>query len=594
MKDLNKILAISIIVFAIAFATAATMQKQSFLNARVLEDDYFSSSEYYQNIIYDDDDNYDWELSSSAYIATGVACCFPSGCDIGYADECEKAGYAVFDDLASCVVSNCGDVNTCSPECDSDNCSTCSNGYCVSDCNPWTEECDGNGECVEKETCISAIPSDAGDACTRCVNAVCDHDGSHEEAAEECEEICNADSNPDPQPVPEPQPDPNPDTNPNGDPTIPPDEYPIDPDNEIYPDEYPDTNVNFIRRGGPNTVIPDPVPPYPNPRPHPAPDPEPQPEPEPKPDPNICDPACEPNDCEECFEGRCYTWCDEYFCGDCNEYGVCTYSCEPGRDDYPNPHPPMPSPVPDPDPRPDTDPFPRAYESSMNSQYMMQDDVEDEDEDESEYEYEEEESRGFLDWANDLFGNDDDEEDDDDYDDDDEDDQDYWQDYSDMYPDVPEDQIEAIVELNEMGVITGDDDTGDLRPNDPVNRIESIVMFNRAFDIEMYDDPPPLPFSDTEDDSWYHRYLDAAIYEGIVNPNNSEFRPGDTLNLAETLKLVTVSSGYAFQSQEANAQNWYDPYVDMGIRLGISDRGEDVSREVTRGEFAEMLSVILD
>ena len=41
--------------FAIAFATAATMQKQSFLNARVLEDDYFSSSEYYQNIIYDDD-----------------------------------------------------------------------------------------------------------------------------------------------------------------------------------------------------------------------------------------------------------------------------------------------------------------------------------------------------------------------------------------------------------------------------------------------------------------------------------------------------------------------------------------------------------
>ncbi|MBT3835464.1 hypothetical protein HOF56_04445, partial [Candidatus Peribacteria bacterium] len=441
-----------------------------------------------------------------------------------------RSGY--IDCEFGCSDGACNSGSTCNPSCNANECEECRNGECISKCN--SHEFCSNGNCIEK-TCTD---SDGMDAFTKGTVTLNYNFGGSNSFTDFCSEnngitslgeyVCSG----------------------------------VIPAVRGINCELGCRDGACVHDSGPQPQ-PDPVPEPPQPDPIPEP---------PQPDPNVCDPACNPDDCEECFKGQCYTWCEPYFCGVCDGRGGCTYSCEPGRDDYPNPHPPTPSPQPDPHPSPDADPFAsRLPEEEF-------------------YDYEEDESRGFLEWATDIFNHDDD----DGYDED----QiilDDWQDYyENEYPEISEDQVAAIVELNEMGVITGDGDTGDLRPADPVNRIESIVMFNRAFDIETDEDPEPLPFGDTEDNSWYHGYLDAAIDEGMVNPNNPDFRPSDTLNLAETLKLLTVSSGYAFQSQETNADNWYDPYVDIGISLGITDPGDDVSEEVTRGEFAEMLSVILD
>jgi hypothetical protein len=147
------------------------------------------------------------------------------------------------------------------------------------------------------------------------------------------------------------------------------------------------------------------------------------------------------------------------------------------------------------------------------------------------------------------------------------------------FPDVPisSKYSEAITELRKMGVLHGNPD-GTFRPEVDVNRAEFSKMlvgladkagkkFGEITDKELVDE-----FSDLKDD-WYLSYI-GKLKEGVLtlDKDGNEyfkgivhgypdglFHPGDTINMAEMLKMIIQT--FAEAAPREKGDEWYEQYL---------------------------------
>jgi len=170
--------------------------------------------------------------------------------------------------------------------------------------------------------------------------------------------------------------------------------------------------------------------------------------------------------------------------------------------------------------------------------------------------------------------------------------------FTDVSPTNP--NYEAINNLKFNGVISGYPD-GTFKPDQPVNRVEVLKMIFEGLDIT---EPTTLitpSFADIDLNSWYGQYLKkAATLQMIEGYADGTFKPAQTVNLVENLKLILEASKVELPTtisqdtfNDTPKDQWYAKYVQYAKDTNIieADSSGNVypAKGMTRGDFAETL-----
>lgn len=169
------------------------------------------------------------------------------------------------------------------------------------------------------------------------------------------------------------------------------------------------------------------------------------------------------------------------------------------------------------------------------------------------------------------------------------------------FPDVPanHENYAAIEHLKSKGVINGYAD-GNFGPDNPVNRAEATKIITKAFNVKSDGDYEIL-FPDVLNTAWYFPYVMGAHKASLINGyDDGKFRPVNTVNLAESMKILLLAgnaevpvevSGEVFN--DVPSDTWYLSYIAYGKDKNIlmaDDEGDIVpAQDMTRGKFAEIV-----
>lgn len=149
-------------------------------------------------------------------------------------------------------------------------------------------------------------------------------------------------------------------------------------------------------------------------------------------------------------------------------------------------------------------------------------------------------------------------------------------------------------ELYRRGVIGGFPD-GEFKANLPVNRAEAAKFLLLARYGEVEDVPNNGQFKDVLNNQWYTKYVMTAANKGIINGHpDGTFRPADTVNTAEFLKMLVLTfdielSTAPYSWRDVPADAWYTKYVKIAEDFVLyPNRGLDLqpNSPLTRGDVA--------
>ena len=172
------------------------------------------------------------------------------------------------------------------------------------------------------------------------------------------------------------------------------------------------------------------------------------------------------------------------------------------------------------------------------------------------------------------------------------------------FPDVPEDHenYEAIEFLKAREYINGYSDLT-FQPDKGIARAEAVKIIVSALEVP-HDGDYIVLFGDVPSGEWFFPYVMGAKKAGIVKgDDNGLFRPGDPINLAESLKIVSEALDVEIPDvvdepgmkvfADVPASSWFAGYAtyakDKNIVL-MDDYGEvHASDPMTRGAFAEIM-----
>ena len=136
-----------------------------------------------------------------------------------------------------------------------------------------------------------------------------------------------------------------------------------------------------------------------------------------------------------------------------------------------------------------------------------------------------------------------------------------------------------------------------------VNRAEAAkFLMTAVLTGELPDLSSETSFSDVASNQWFTNYVALAARFGVINGNpDNTFRPANTINTAEFLKMLTIAfnleSGQAFPYADVPADAWFSPYAGTAYAYRLfADRGEQLEpgRLLTRGEVALAIASILE
>ncbi|MBU1992562.1 septal ring lytic transglycosylase RlpA family protein [Patescibacteria group bacterium] len=157
----------------------------------------------------------------------------------------------------------------------------------------------------------------------------------------------------------------------------------------------------------------------------------------------------------------------------------------------------------------------------------------------------------------------------------------------------------AIEWLRNNNVVSGYLD-GSFKPEKEVNRAEALKMVFRCLEIETDLEGEVESFPDVPEESWFSEYVKKAQEMGIVSGyEDGYFRPENTVNLAETLKITFETFGTYPETVEENPFNdvpmdsWFAPYVQAAkekTALWINlDGNIHPENHLTRGDIADLI-----
>lgn len=149
---------------------------------------------------------------------------------------------------------------------------------------------------------------------------------------------------------------------------------------------------------------------------------------------------------------------------------------------------------------------------------------------------------------------------------------------------------EAAEFLQARGVLQGYPD-GNFHPKDGINRAEFLKIVFRG---RSSNDPVGGGcFSDVPEDAWFAPYVCAAARRNIVKgyPDGT-FKPDQTVNTAEAIKMIFLA--YGKEIQEREGENWYEPYAAAIDRLGVLSRSSYIPWDtLTRERAADLIARFL-
>jgi rare lipoprotein A len=175
--------------------------------------------------------------------------------------------------------------------------------------------------------------------------------------------------------------------------------------------------------------------------------------------------------------------------------------------------------------------------------------------------------------------------------------------------DVPETHryAKSIQQLSEDGIIQGFP-VGTFLPDRTINRVETLKIIIESFgapnesrgetDFEMPD------FEDVDADAWYYEYIEAAVEQNIVKGyDDNTFKPGNTINLAEALKMIVEAVDTDDQihgttveidpSLDVTTEQWFAKYFQYGLNESMVyiDAYDNLNpaTEVTRGQLTDLI-----
>lgn len=169
------------------------------------------------------------------------------------------------------------------------------------------------------------------------------------------------------------------------------------------------------------------------------------------------------------------------------------------------------------------------------------------------------------------------------------------------FPDVPADHAnyKAIEFLDDQSIINGYPD-GTFGPDNLVNRAEALKMIVEAFKVA-HGDSYSAEFPDVKAGTWFFDYVMGARTAEIVNgyPDGT-FKPGDTVNMAESLKMMVLASDRVLPEEmgelffsDVQLDYWYAPYLYYARNYNMvfsDDYGAvHADQAMTRAAFAELL-----
>lgn len=172
-----------------------------------------------------------------------------------------------------------------------------------------------------------------------------------------------------------------------------------------------------------------------------------------------------------------------------------------------------------------------------------------------------------------------------------------------VFTDVASDHkyYEAIGYLQENGIVEGYED-GSYRPDQRVNRAEALKIILLGSDVLVPEIAEQEIFPDVPHGTWYGKFAAKAKNLSIVSGDGDTgmFRPGDTVNLAEILKILLKTNNiepitemdrrpYADVPTEA----WFAPYFAYADSMTLLEEDEDYNvfpaTPVTRGLMAQLM-----
>lgn len=157
------------------------------------------------------------------------------------------------------------------------------------------------------------------------------------------------------------------------------------------------------------------------------------------------------------------------------------------------------------------------------------------------------------------------------------------------FPDMEESWYgykEAVAVLRDRAVIGGYPD-GNFRPHDTVNRAEflKMVFASRGTQNAVQD----ACFTDVPIDAWYAPFVCAAERRGIAKgyPDRS-FKPEQEVNWAEAIALI--ARAYGWDVQERSGERWYEPFIEtLDRRDVLSEHSYVPWHPLTRERAADLV-----
>jgi len=163
---------------------------------------------------------------------------------------------------------------------------------------------------------------------------------------------------------------------------------------------------------------------------------------------------------------------------------------------------------------------------------------------------------------------------------------------------IPSWAEEAIEELMDQGVISGNDD-GSFAPNRQLNRAEvsKVIVLSTGIDFDTTGGPH---FPDVQPSAWYYDYIETMYNYGWVNGYpDGLFRPGVGINRSEIAKMVVN----AFELEEdlsgaphfddVDSGDWFYSYVETAynynLMRGFGDGTFGPANPVTRAETTKIV-----
>lgn len=166
--------------------------------------------------------------------------------------------------------------------------------------------------------------------------------------------------------------------------------------------------------------------------------------------------------------------------------------------------------------------------------------------------------------------------------------------------DASHENYEAIKFLQENKIVEGYED-GSFRPDQKVNRAEALKIILLGSDILVPEIQKQDIFPDVLHGSWYAKFASKAKNLGVVKGDDQTglFRPGDTVNLAEILKILLITNKVNLPEVtqtpylDVPTDAWFASYFTYARNQFLlpqkSNENVNPATPVTRGLMAELM-----